>query len=119
MCGQPGYFPPDKGRGPAGQSQSSCCGDTFGPTHCLGEGHSEQSHGRRSFHCTSYPVSLISVEGMRERKDDKMKNENRQKNSQQGLEMNDVQIKLKKCHFRSHLQSYCAPSAPLAKNVYI
>lgn len=60
MSTQPWDFLPDKGRGRAAQSPSSCSEDTCGPTHCLGAGHSEQSHGRRSFHCTSYPGSLRS-----------------------------------------------------------
>lgn len=58
---QPGDSPPDRGRDQAGRSPSSCSGDTFGPTRCLGVGHSEQSRGRRSSHCISSPGSLIPV----------------------------------------------------------
>lgn len=60
MSTEPGDFLPDKGRGRAAQSPSSFSEDTCGPTRCLGAGHSEQSRGRRSFHCTAYPGSLRS-----------------------------------------------------------
>lgn len=61
MSGKLGDFQPDKGHDRAGQSLSSCFGDTFEPTHCQGGDHSEQSHGRRSFHCTSCPGPLKSI----------------------------------------------------------
>lgn len=58
-------FPPDTGRDQAEQSRSFWSADTFGPAHCLGGGHSEQSRGQRSFHCTSCPGFLRSVENMK------------------------------------------------------